>query len=135
MRPEPIVAARSLRRNFSRIGSGGIRKLSSSRRTAIVQPAAYGRFTRKQQGWINNPAVGQPDNQTAGEQLKEEVRQRILGVLPNFNMVNSQNALPLDPKQKFQLMFKSSVDPAIFVPARCRSRRGARQLQGLWLGA
>jgi len=63
------------------------------------------------------PQQAKPDNQTAGEQLKEEERQRILGVLPNFNMVNSQNALPLDPKQKFQLMFKSSVDPAIFVTA------------------
>jgi len=41
------------------------------------------------------PQQAKPDNQTAGEQLKEEERQRILGVLPNFNTVNSQNALPL----------------------------------------
>jgi hypothetical protein len=78
------------------------------------------------------PQQAKPDDQTAGEQLKEEERKRILGVLPNFNMVNSQNALPLDPKQKFQLMFKSSVDPAIFVTAALAA--GLGEMRGSFKG-
>ena len=78
------------------------------------------------------PQQAKHDNQTAGEQLKEEEHQRILGVLPNFNMVNSQNALPLNPRQKFQLMFKSSVDPAIFVTAALAA--GLGEVQGSFKG-
>ena len=80
-------------------------------------PPTTGGLQESNKAGSATPQRAKPDNQTAGEQLKEEERQRILGVLPIFNMVNSQNALPLDPKQKFQLMFKSSVDPAIFVTA------------------
>ncbi len=48
--------------------------------------------------------------------LKQEERQRILGVVPNFNTVEMSAGVPrLSPGQKFHLMFKSSVDPFIFV--------------------
>ena len=53
----------------------------------------------------------------ADQQLKLEEKQRILGLVPNFNTIDMQTAVPLSPKQKFQLMYKSSVDPAIFVIA------------------
>lgn len=50
-------------------------------------------------------------------QIKSEEKQRILGVVPNFNVIDMDEAVPLSPRQKFQLMFKSSVDPAIFLIA------------------
>ena len=78
------------------------------------------------------PQRAKPGNQTTDEQLKEEERQRILGVIPNFNTVNNQNALPLNPRQKFQLMFKSSVDPFIFLTAALDA--GLGEVQGSFKG-
>src|SRR5271156_1641985 len=55
-------------------------------------------------------------SETAAEVLKREERQRILGVVPNFNTVESSDEVPpLSPGQKFHLMYKSSVDPFVFV--------------------
>ncbi len=59
-----------------------------------------------------------PQKPSAADQLKREERQRILGVVPNFNTVdNSEDILPLTRKQKFDLMWKSSTDPFIFFAA------------------
>jgi hypothetical protein len=53
---------------------------------------------------------------TSEDVLKQEERQRILGVMPNFNTVEMSAGVPrLSPAQKFHLMFRSSVDPFIFV--------------------
>lgn len=55
-------------------------------------------------------------SETAAEVLKREERQRILGVVPNFNTVESTAGVPpLSAGQKFHLMYKSSVDPFVFV--------------------
>ena len=48
---------------------------------------------------------------TAEEQLKQQEKQRILGVMATFNTTQNHNALPLSPRQKFQLFFKSVTDP------------------------
>jgi hypothetical protein len=49
------------------------------------------------------------------ELKREQNQQRILGVMPMFNVVNGANSIPpLRPKQKFQLFWKSSTDPFIF---------------------
>jgi hypothetical protein len=50
----------------------------------------------------------------AEEQIKEEEKQRVLGVLPNFYVTYVPNAAPLSPKQKFRLAWKSMVDPVTF---------------------
>ena len=53
---------------------------------------------------------------TSEDVLKQEEHQRILGVVPNFNTVESSAGVPsLSPRQKFHLMYKSSVDPFVFV--------------------
>jgi hypothetical protein len=53
---------------------------------------------------------------TSADVLKQEERQRILGVVPNFNTVESSAGVPsLSPGQKFHLMYRSSVDPFVFV--------------------
>ena len=64
------------------------------------------------------PAEDSPAaRQLAAEQLKQEEHQRILGFLPNFNTTNIHDAVALTSKQKFQLAFRSSVDPVQFVVA------------------
>lgn len=52
---------------------------------------------------------------TAEEILKEEEKQRVLGVVPTFGVTNYQYAPPLTSKQKFELMAKTTIDPATFV--------------------
>ena len=49
----------------------------------------------------------------AHEQLSRE-KQRVLGVVPNFYVSYVPNALPLDSKQKFELAWKTAVDPVSF---------------------
>jgi hypothetical protein len=50
----------------------------------------------------------------AQEQMKDEEKQRVLGFIPNFYVSYVPNAAPLTPKQKFELAWKTSVDPITF---------------------
>jgi hypothetical protein len=52
--------------------------------------------------------------QTAAEQVKQQEHQRVLGIVPNFNTSYVYGAAPLTPKQKFELAFRSQIDPAAF---------------------
>jgi hypothetical protein len=64
----------------------------------------------------NPPSAQEQKKQAdADEVLKREEKQRAFGVMPMFQAVNrSGNIPPLRPKQKFQLMVKSSTDPFVF---------------------
>ena len=53
----------------------------------------------------------------AAAELKLETKQRMAGVIPNFNTVNNGKAAPLSPGQKFHLFFKGAFDPYQFVHA------------------
>lgn len=57
------------------------------------------------------------DREQAAADLKKEEKQRILGIVPNFAMMDNAKAPPLSPKQKFRLMFKSTTDPYAFFVA------------------
>ena len=50
----------------------------------------------------------------AQEQLETQEKQRVLGVIPNFYVTYEPNAVPLNTKQKFQLAWKSTIDPVTF---------------------
>ncbi len=54
---------------------------------------------------------------TSEQVLKQEEKQRALGVVPMFGMTNVRNAPPLTTKQKFQLMARTMYDPFTFVAA------------------
>ncbi|HEX3470135.1 MAG TPA: carboxypeptidase-like regulatory domain-containing protein [Silvibacterium sp.] len=56
------------------------------------------------------------------EQLRQEEKQRLFGVIPNFYVTYVPNAPPLTPKRKFELALKSSADPVTFA------------LTGAWAG-
>lgn len=57
----------------------------------------------------------QQEHQRAEQELKREEKQRILGVVPNFNTTDNKNAAPLSTKEKFELDLHSSLDPFVFV--------------------
>lgn len=50
-------------------------------------------------------------SEVATAQVELEEKQRVLGVFPNFYAVYLWNAAPLTSKQKFQLAWRSSIDP------------------------
>jgi hypothetical protein len=50
----------------------------------------------------------------AQEQVKDQEKQRVLGFIPNFYVSYIPNAVPLTPKQKFQLAWKTTIDPVTF---------------------
>jgi hypothetical protein len=50
-------------------------------------------------------------HELATEQLKTEEKQRLLGVLPDFFVSYAPNAAPLTAAQKFQLGWKTIIDP------------------------
>lgn len=51
----------------------------------------------------------------AQEQMKDQEKQRVLGVIPNFYVSYVPNAAPLNARQKYELAWKATVDPATFL--------------------
>jgi len=51
----------------------------------------------------------------ADEQIKQQEKQRVFGLFPNFYVSYVADAVPLTPKQKFRLAWKTSVDPMTLV--------------------
>jgi len=52
--------------------------------------------------------------EVAEDEIKEEEKQRVLGVIPNFYVTYLPNAAPLSTRQKFELAWKTTVDPVNF---------------------
>lgn len=63
---------------------------------------------------ITDVQVVLPRKQVAEAEVKEEEKQRVLGFIPNFYVSYVPNPMPLSSKQKFQLAWKTSVDPVTF---------------------
>ncbi len=52
--------------------------------------------------------------EVAEDQIKDQEKQRVLGLVPNFYVSYVYNAVPLTSRQKIQLAWKTSVDPVSF---------------------
>ena len=50
----------------------------------------------------------------AEAEIKDEEKQRVLGVIPNFYVTYNPDAVPLHPRQKFELAWKLTIDPVNF---------------------
>ena len=61
--------------------------------------------------------------QMAGIQVRQEETQRIGGILPNYYVVYDANPQPMTKKLKFEMAWRSVVDPAN-VMFRCVWSRG-----------
>ena len=59
-----------------------------------------------------SPLVSQEDR--AAEQVRQQEKQRIAGVVPNFNVSYNQDAAPLSKKQKLHIAFRTAIDPVSF---------------------
>jgi hypothetical protein len=66
-------------------------------------------------GGASSVTVSGDKEQLAEEQVQIAVRQRLGGIVPNFYSSYDWNAPPMGAKQKFQLSFRSIVDPVSFL--------------------
>jgi hypothetical protein len=57
------------------------------------------------------------EHQRAEQELEQQTKQRILGVIPNFNTSYVQDPAPLSTRQKWRLALRSTFDPFVFVGA------------------
>ncbi len=63
---------------------------------------------------VTEVRVEPSQTEIAEVQIKDEEKQRVLGVIPNFYVSYIPDAAPLTPKQKFTLAWKDTVDPVTF---------------------
>jgi hypothetical protein len=66
---------------------------------------------------LGSQQAGQGHHKEAEEQIKEQEHQRVLGILPSFNVVYRSDAVSLTGGQKMRLAFRSSIDPMTFAAA------------------
>jgi hypothetical protein len=64
---------------------------------------------------VTNVQVGLTQVEVAEIQIKEQEKQRVLGFIPNFYVSYLPDAAPMVPKQKFELAWRSMIDPITFV--------------------
>jgi hypothetical protein len=64
---------------------------------------------------ITEVQVVVPRVEVAEAEIKVEEKQRVLGIIPNFYVSYIPDAAPLTPKQKFELAWRTSVDPVTFI--------------------
>ena len=66
---------------------------------------------------ITTVTVSPPQEEVAAEQLHQELKQRTLGVIPNYYITYESHPAPLSPQQKFRLGLKTILDPTTFAVA------------------
>jgi hypothetical protein len=67
-----------------------------------------------QQAVVPQTAQEKTQREKAEAQIKEQEQQRVLGVLPSFNVSYRSDAVSLTGWQKIRLAFRTSVDPVTF---------------------
>lgn len=73
----------------------------------------------------------------AEAEIKDEEKQRVLGVIPNFYVTYNPAAVPLHARQKFELAWKLTIDPVNFgvTAAIAGIQQAANQFSGYGQGA
>jgi hypothetical protein len=85
----------------------------SSQQAPAQTPATQG--SSSSQAPAQQSDAEKSEREKAEEQLKAQEHQRVMGVMATFNTTSNKEALPLSPKQKFELFFKSETDPWPFL--------------------
>lgn len=85
---------------------------SGQQQTPPPTPAPQGSSSAQQSPPQSDAEKSQHDK--AEQQIKEQEQQRVLGVVPAFNISYRSDAVPLTAGQKMKLAFRSSVDPVTF---------------------
>jgi hypothetical protein len=86
---------------------------------------------------VSEVRVGLTPIELAQEQLHEEEQQRVFGFVPNYYVTYVPNAAPLNSKQKFNLAWKTTIDPVSFAlnAGSAGIEQAANQFSGYGQGA
>ncbi|HKV25578.1 MAG TPA: carboxypeptidase-like regulatory domain-containing protein [Candidatus Acidoferrum sp.] len=76
--------------------------------------------------------VGITPVQQASMEVQDEEKQRLFGVIPNFFVTYAKHPAPLTTKMKFQLAWRSSIDP--FTLLSVGAVAGGEQAVNQWAG-
>src|SRR5262249_24053680 len=76
--------------------------------------------------------VALTQEEIAQEQIHDQEKQRVFGIIPTFYVTYDRHPVPLTAKQKFHLAYKSSVDPITFLGVGMLA--GADQASNRWKG-
>jgi hypothetical protein len=106
--PGPFQLTVSSNGFSTQVVSGILHPSESYEARAIVLP-----FTAAS----SDVVVTASSEQIAQEQMIEEEKQRVLGIIPNFYVAYAPNAAPLNARQKFDLAWKTSIDPITILTA------------------
>jgi hypothetical protein len=66
------------------------------------------------QNSAQQPMAQVNEHQKAEEQIKEQEHQRMVGIVPAFNVTYHSDAVSLTPAEKFKLQFRAATDPYVF---------------------
>jgi len=69
------------------------------------------------QSSAQQPSAEKSQHEKAEEQIKEQEKQRTVGVLPQFNVSYRSDAVSMTAAQKMRLSFRSATDPVAFAVA------------------
>lgn len=81
---------------------------------------------------ITNVQVSLSLAEVAEAQVKDEEKQRVFGVIPNFYVTYDPHPLALNAKQKYELAWKTTIDPVTF--AIIGGIAGVQQAQNTFSG-
>jgi hypothetical protein len=83
---------------------------SSSSQQTNSDPQQTGASTQS----TTPPPSQESEHQKAAEQIKEQEKQRVVGILPSFNVTYRSDAASMSASQKIGLAFRSAIDPYQF---------------------
>jgi hypothetical protein len=81
---------------------------------------------------VTDVQVALSRTEVAQEQLKDEEKQRVFGVIPNFYVTYDPHPVAFTSKQKFELAWKTTIDPVTF--AIVGGIAGVQQAQNTFSG-
>jgi hypothetical protein len=96
------------------VSANGFTTVTSSGTLNPGQTILIPAITLEIEGTVTKVTVEPPKVELAEIQINEEEHQRVLGFVPNFYVSYISDAAPLNPKQKFELAWRSTVDPVTF---------------------
>ena len=83
---------------------------------AMLEPQGQ-QGSSSSQASAQSTAAEQSQHDKAEQQIKEQESQRVLGIVPSFNVSYRSDAVSLTAKQKLSLAFHSATDPVAFAVA------------------
>jgi Carboxypeptidase regulatory-like domain len=93
------------------IAAPGFVGKSIQEETQPGEPCDLGTIALAFEAGATEVVVSATRQELAQQEIQVEMRQRILGVVPNFLVTYDPNAAPLDAKQKYTVAMRTMVDP------------------------